>query len=261
MEWEQTFRLAAEGFQRHAPADLWHGRILASDFANPWPLICHHEPLARLPCVGTTGPQGPYRPPDGTGRYFGDPAFLRMFRSLADGAVRALEQSPLAGLMTRVCRPPSSRDWSDCWVGLLYCFAEDGVSHLIQAQEREATLFGPIDGGAEATLRVTMFAFRLLPLAAACTLVPPGRGGNKTHLSTLLRWITRGVRAIDGRVVRLEACRLGSRWMTSREALQRFSSALTLGCEDSPTTPAPRTPAQRGRAAERASRELEQMGV
>ena len=58
----------------------------------------------------------------------------------------------------------------------------------------------------------------VLPLAAATKLVPPARNGKKTHLSTLLRWILKGCRGPDGALVKLEAGRIGNRWMTSREA-------------------------------------------
>jgi hypothetical protein len=66
-----------------------------------------------------------------------------------------------------------------------------------------------------------------ISLAAAALLIPPGRRGKRTHLSTLLRWVTRGSAGPDGMIVRLEALRLGGRWMTSSEALQRFAEALT----------------------------------
>jgi hypothetical protein len=100
-----------------------------------------------------------------------------------------------------------------------------------------------------------------LTLAEACRLVPPGRGGRRTHLSTLLRWITSGVRTAGGSVVRLEALRLGGKWVTSREALQRFAERLTPSLEDPADTPAPRTPTARRRAAERAGAELERRGI
>jgi len=66
-----------------------------------------------------------------------------------------------------------------------------------------------------------------IPLAEAAKLIPPAGQGKRTHLSTLLRWILRGARNPAGQVVRLAAVRLGNRWMTSREALQRFAEALT----------------------------------
>jgi hypothetical protein len=99
-----------------------------------------------------------------------------------------------------------------------------------------------------------------LPLAAAAKLVPPGRNGKCTHLSTLLRWITRGAKGPTGEVVRLEAVRLGARWLTSREALQRFAERLTPRLDASPA-PAPRTPRQRARAAAKAGAELERAGI
>jgi hypothetical protein len=70
-----------------------------------------------------------------------------------------------------------------------------------------------------------------ISLTEAAGLVPPGRRGRPTHLSTLLRWIKPGVRG-----VRLEAVRLGGRWVTSREALQRFADRLTAA-QAGPTAP------------------------
>jgi hypothetical protein len=61
-----------------------------------------------------------------------------------------------------------------------------------------------------------------ISLAQAAKLIPPTRQGKPVHASTLVRWILHGVRG-----VRLEAARLGGRWVTSHEALDRFSAALT----------------------------------
>jgi hypothetical protein len=99
-----------------------------------------------------------------------------------------------------------------------------------------------------------------LSLAAATGLIPPGRGGERTHLSTLLRWILHGSKGPDGETVRLEAVRLGSRWVTSREAIQRFSERLTPHL-DRDRAEAPRTPGRRQRAADRAGRELDVLGI
>lgn len=63
---------------------------------------------------------------------------------------------------------------------------------------------------------------KAISLNEAATLVPSARQGRPTHVSTLIRWITAGV---EGN--RLEAIRLGGRWVTSREALQRFAERLT----------------------------------
>jgi hypothetical protein len=98
-----------------------------------------------------------------------------------------------------------------------------------------------------------------IPLAAAARLIPPGRGGKNTHLSTLLRWILKGSKDSSGEFVRLEAVRLGGRWMTSREALQRFAERLTPALD--PPAATPRTPGRRERAAERAGRALDKVGI
>jgi hypothetical protein len=99
-----------------------------------------------------------------------------------------------------------------------------------------------------------------LPLAAAAKLVPPGRNGKRTHLSTLLRWILQGAKSPSGEIVRLDAARLGSRWVTSREALQRFAAALTPRLEDEPMS-SPRSPAARRRASDQAANELDKIGI
>jgi hypothetical protein len=100
-----------------------------------------------------------------------------------------------------------------------------------------------------------------IPLYTAAGLIPPARNGKKTHLSTLLRWITRGAKAPSGERVRLEAVRLGGRWMTSREALQRFAERLTPRLDPAAMAGTPPTNGQRRRAAERAAYELDQLGI
>jgi hypothetical protein len=97
-------------------------------------------------------------------------------------------------------------------------------------------------------------------LAEACRIVPPARSGKKTHLSTILRWILRGAKSPTGELVKLEALRIGNRWVTSREALQRFAERLTPRLDGEPPS-AWRTLAQRSRASERASRELGKVGI
>jgi hypothetical protein len=101
-----------------------------------------------------------------------------------------------------------------------------------------------------------------LPLAEAAKLIPPARSGKRTHLSTVLRWILRGVRLPDGHVVRLEGIRLGGRWFTSRQALQRFAERQTpkLGATPEQSV-VPRSPARRQRDSARAAADLEAMGL
>jgi|SRR6266404_695651 len=98
-------------------------------------------------------------------------------------------------------------------------------------------------------------AEELISLSEALRILPPGRCNKRPHLSTILRWILTGV---DG--VRLEACRLGGRWLTSRQEIQRFVERLTPDLADCPPA-APRAPAARRRASERAARELKRIGV
>src|SRR5262245_50782224 len=96
-------------------------------------------------------------------------------------------------------------------------------------------------------------------LSDAARRYPPLRGGRPVNPATILRWITDAIRARDGRCVRLEAVRVGGRWLTSVEALARFTESLSaVPAAD----PAPvRTPAQRLRASERAAAELERVGI
>jgi hypothetical protein len=107
---------------------------------------------------------------------------------------------------------------------------------------------------------IDLSAESALSLSQAARLLPPSRRGRPATLSCLLRWVLDGVRTPDGRRVRLEAVRLGGRWLTSREALQRFAEAQTPAL-DSDIGPTYRTPAARQRASERAAAELERVGI
>src|SRR2546427_130282 len=101
----------------------------------------------------------------------------------------------------------------------------------------------------------------MIGLAAAAKLVPPGRRHRPAHLSTILRWIRAGAKAPDGTTVRLEAVRLGGRWVTSKEALQRFGERLTPDLGGAGERPAPRTAGRRRKASERAEKELAKLGI
>lgn len=97
----------------------------------------------------------------------------------------------------------------------------------------------------------------LISLAQAAAPIPGHRGAARLHPATLTRWILKGVRAVDGRRVKLEALRIGCRWLTSRAALARFAAAL--GPADAP--PPPPSTAARARASDRAGAELERRGA
>lgn len=68
----------------------------------------------------------------------------------------------------------------------------------------------------------------LLTFSALAKLLPRRRQGCPTHVSTIHRWHHPGVGG-----VRLEAVRIGGSWMTSKEAYERFCTALTNQAEGS----------------------------
>jgi hypothetical protein len=104
------------------------------------------------------------------------------------------------------------------------------------------------------------FKEELITLTQAARLIPPARRGKRTHLSTILRWILDGAKAPNGTVVKLEGVRLGGRWLTTKQALQRFAEALTPDLNAERAQP-PRSPTARHRASERAEVELTKLGI
>lgn len=103
---------------------------------------------------------------------------------------------------------------------------------------------------------IDVLSEELISLPEAASLVP-GRGTGKTaDPKTLYRWADVGVRG-----VRLETIPAGTRLCTSREAMQRFFTALEARrsgplapAEDAPVA---RSEAQRQRDSERAARRLD----
>jgi hypothetical protein len=81
----------------------------------------------------------------------------------------------------------------------------------------------------------------------------------RVSFSTVWRWVLKGCQGPDGQRVRLEAVRLGGKWLTTDQAVQDFSDRLTPQFDDQPA--APRTPGKRERASRRAGAALERMGV
>jgi hypothetical protein len=100
----------------------------------------------------------------------------------------------------------------------------------------------------------------LISLIQAARKLPPGRNGSPVSLGCVIRWVTKGCPAPDGERIRLEAVRLGGRWLTSEQALARFAERLTPRLDDHPA-PMPRTPTQRERASQRAAEQLEAAGM
>jgi hypothetical protein len=100
----------------------------------------------------------------------------------------------------------------------------------------------------------------MLSLAEAAKRLPPHRLGRPVHSSCLFRWIFDGVKLPSGERIRLEAIRLGGRWLTSVEALQKFAEAQTPAIATKERIPL-RSAARRTRAAERAAQLLDRSGI
>ena len=81
----------------------------------------------------------------------------------------------------------------------------------------------------------------LLTITEATKLYP-----NKTHRSTVLRHILRGVKTPVG-VVKLEGWRYGGRWTTSREAVDRFMALDGPGRSDATQDDEPESLDREGR--------------
>jgi Helix-turn-helix domain/Protein of unknown function (DUF1580) len=82
----------------------------------------------------------------------------------------------------------------------------------------------------------------------------------KVHYTSAYRWVLRGVPGPDGRRIRLEALRVGRKWVTTAAALQRFAEATTPQLDNVSVIP-PRTANARRRAAERAGARLAKIGI
>ena len=93
-----------------------------------------------------------------------------------------------------------------------------------------------------------------LPLALLSREVTNRDGDRGINVSTMFRWIQRGVKG-----VRLETVMIGGIRMSSREALARFFQATTRAANGE--APAVSTPKQRERAIAEAAAELQASGI
>src|SRR5712692_3159562 len=66
-----------------------------------------------------------------------------------------------------------------------------------------------------AIMAIDIQSEKLLPITAAAALVPGRHPGKPIAFSTVFRWLLRGAKTPDGRRVKLEGVRLGSKWFTS----------------------------------------------
>lgn len=99
-----------------------------------------------------------------------------------------------------------------------------------------------------------------LSLGAAARLFPGHRGGAAVNPSTTFRWVKKGAKTPAGVIVKLEAVRVGGRWLTARGAVARFVAALTAAADPTPQPP-PRSATERTRASAAAGRKLQDMGA
>ncbi len=101
---------------------------------------------------------------------------------------------------------------------------------------------------------------RILTFTEAARALPP-IAGKRCHPSTLWRWARRGCKG-----VKLEVRRLGGRFVTSMEALERFSKALAevdplAHRPEADVTPKGRTDKQRHADVTKAEAELAKAGI
>src|SRR5262245_55893410 len=100
------------------------------------------------------------------------------------------------------------------------------------------------------------------PLSAVRARFPGTRTNGLLHLSTLIRWCTRGIRLPDGSRVRRRGIRARCRWLTTDAWVDEFIAALTAAHVGQDDAPAIRTPTRRQRDSEEAGRELsEKYGI
>jgi hypothetical protein len=100
----------------------------------------------------------------------------------------------------------------------------------------------------------------LITLYEAAHRLPPGRGGRPVSFSCVLRWITSGVPGPGGQRIQLEGVRVGSRWLTSEEALARWAERLTPRLVTEERSP-PRSRAKQQRADTKTAMELDRLGL
>jgi hypothetical protein len=105
---------------------------------------------------------------------------------------------------------------------------------------------------------IHLASHELIKLSRVNRRLPVGVKDKPVHPATPYRWATRGVRAADGTVVRLETIRVGGVLYTSCEALQRFCDRLSAGATDvSHVVP----PARLSPAARMAAEECDRHGL
>ena len=94
---------------------------------------------------------------------------------------------------------------------------------------------------------------KLRTLTQICADLPGARGAARLSPSSVARWIEPGVKARDGRRVKLPATRCGSRWLVDPADLAAFFAALAAPASEPPPAAADRADDD---ASARVAREL-----
>ena len=97
-------------------------------------------------------------------------------------------------------------------------------------------------------------------VSQVCRRIPGARDNARITPSTVTRWILTGCPGLDGVRIKLNATRVGGRWLIAPDHLDAFFAALGATADAAPA-PKPRTATQRLNASERAARELERRGA
>jgi hypothetical protein len=100
----------------------------------------------------------------------------------------------------------------------------------------------------------------VLSLAQGARIVPSGRSSGRRSPTTIWRWIRQGALTPDGRRVYLQALKVGSQWVTSLQAMERFFQELTPR-PDSTMPGHVSTGAERTRRARQAADRCQQAGL
>jgi hypothetical protein len=67
----------------------------------------------------------------------------------------------------------------------------------------------------------------IITLPEAARMLPPLRRGRPVTSSAVWKWASKGLRLSDGTRLKLEVLKIGSRWLTSKEAVFRLCQRQT----------------------------------
>lgn len=108
-------------------------------------------------------------------------------------------------------------------------------------------------------MAIDVFHEKVISLKEAAKRLPKTARNKKIHISTLHRWIQRGLQNKHGLVVRLESIKIGGNICTSLEALQRFFEQISDAVD--PVAAKPITSRERLRQIREAERILDEAGI